>query len=71
MNANTKRLIVNGLKVGAKIGKQIFIEGGKAVLAGALVVGMEKIYRGGVAELKSTTVGEFLELEEGDEEEVE
>ena len=66
MTKRTQELIWNGVKVAGKIGKKIFIEGAKAAAAGALVVGMEKIYRGGVHELTNTSVGEFLELEEGD-----
>ena len=66
MTKRTQELIWNGVKVAGKIGKKISIEGAKAAAAGALVVGMEKIYRGGVHELTNTSVGEFLELEEGD-----
>ena len=66
MTKRTQELIWNGVKVAGKIWKKIFIEGAKAAAAGALVVGMEKIYRGGVHELTNTSVGEFLELEEGD-----
>jgi len=66
MNRRTKELAFGAFKVAGKIGKKIFIEGAKAAAAGALVVGMEKIYRGGIHELTNTSVGEFLELEEGD-----
>ena len=68
MNKRTQELIWNGLKVAGKISKKIFIEGAKAAAAGALVVGMEKMYKGGVHELTNTSVGEFLELEEGENE---
>ena len=66
MNKRTQELIRNGVKVAGKIGKKIFIEGTKAAAAGALIVGMEKFYRGGFPELKATSADEFLELEEGE-----
>lgn len=63
MNQRTKELAVGAFKVAAKIGKKIFVEGGKVALAGALIVGMEKIYSGGVSELKSATIDDLLELD--------
>ena len=63
MNRRTKELAFGAFKVAAKIGKKIFVEGGKVALAGALIVGMEKIYSGGVSELKSATIDDLLELD--------
>ena len=66
MNEKTKQMAVGAISVVAKIGKKIFIEGGKVVVAGVLIVGMEKIFRGGVTELKLATIDEMLELDDSD-----
>lgn len=68
MKAKHTDMIMSGLAVLGKIGKKIFIEGGKAAAAGAIMVGMEKIYHGGIKAVKDTTVDEFLEMEYEDEE---
>ena len=47
--------------IGIKLSKRIFVEGGKAVLAGAMVIGMEKIYKGGMEEIKNSKPEEFFE----------
>ena len=63
MDGKGKQMAFGAFKMLSKIGKKIFIEGGKVALAGALIVGMEKIYRGGVTELKSATIDDLLELD--------
>lgn len=68
MNTRTKELAFGALKIFAKVGKKVLIEGGKVALAGALIVGMEKIYKGGVEELKASTIDDLLELDSSEDE---
>lgn len=59
-----KQLLALGKEIGTigiKLSRRIFIEGGKAVLAGALIVGMEKIYKGGMEEIKTSKAEDFFE----------
>ena len=69
MSNRFMELAKGAFKVTTKIGKKVLIEGSKVAAAGAIIVGMESIYRGGVKQLKETSLDTFLENEEDEEDE--
>ena len=54
-------------EVAGKVGSRVIIEGTKAVLFGAVAVGLGKLLRGGVPRLKNGTVDDYLRIRQKEE----